>query len=492
MSFTTLTFVVFLVGVFSLYWSTASRRLQNIILLCASYFFYGWWDYRYCSLILVSTLVDYWVGRMLERTSESAARRVLLLTSCLANLGMLGVFKYFNFFAENLGGVMRQLGWHVDSFTLRVALPVGISFYTFQTMSYTIDVYRRKIRPTHDLIDYMAFVSFFPQLVAGPIERGGRLLPQFLQRREFNYADAADGCRRILWGFFKKRLLANNLGRFVEICYASPQEFDGLTLAFATVCFAFQIYCDFSAYSDIAIGTAKLFGFDLMPNFAYPYFAESIPEFWRRWHISLSTWFRDYLFIPLGGSRGGQWSTAFNVMVTFIVSGLWHGASWSFIFWGALNGIYMMPSLFRRRGQKRVATDVPGGESVFPSVWVLARMIRTFALICVTWIFFRTETLEDAFLILGRIGSDLLSNLLVVFGWNSMADPALDMNIVMVAMMLLLAPLILSEWWGRYHPHPLALGYGSRPFRWGVYTALVWSTFYFLPQKSSQFIYFQF
>ncbi|NLG36273.1 MAG: MBOAT family protein [Lentisphaerae bacterium] len=396
MSFATLTFFLFCVLVFGLYHARAVRGWQNGLLVVASYVFYGWWDYRFCSLMLVSSLVDYWAGRAIERSSHPGRRRLCLGISLATNLGMLGFFKYFNFFAENLALLMESVGVPFHAGTLNIVLPVGISFYTFQTMSYTLDIYRGQFHPVKNFPAYMAFVSFFPQLVAGPIERASHLLPQFLSARRFDAVRAWGGMRLILWGLFKKMVVADNLAAVVDPLYANPGLHSGPELLVATVAFAVQIYCDFSAYSDIASGTAGLFGIDLMRNFAFPYFSRSVGEFWRRWHISLSTWFRDYVYIPMGGSRRGPGRTRVNILLTFAVSGLWHGASWNFVIWGVLNGLGMMLGTSAGRRDRSGPSRVPGGASGWPSLSSLAAMLGTFGFICLTWVFFRAATLGDA------------------------------------------------------------------------------------------------
>jgi alginate O-acetyltransferase complex protein AlgI len=396
MSFASLTFVLFCTLVLALYHVRAHRGWQNGVLVMASYLFYSWWDYRFCSLMLVSSLVDYWAGRAIEQSSAPARRRLCLGISLATNLGMLGFFKYFHFFAGNLALLLESLGVPFHTGTLKIVLPVGISFYTFQTMSYTIDIYRGHFRPIRNFPAYMAFVSFFPQLVAGPIERASHLLPQFLSARRFDAVRAWEGMRLILWGLFKKMVVADNLAAVVDSIYRNPGRHSGPELLLATVAFAFQIYCDFSAYSDIASGTAGLFGIDLMRNFAFPYFSRSVGEFWRRWHISLSTWFRDYVYIPMGGSRRGAGRTRFNLLTTFALSGLWHGASWNFVIWGVLNGMGMMAGLFTDRRDRSGPSQVPGGTSVWPSLISLLHMLGTFAFICLTWVFFRAGTPGEA------------------------------------------------------------------------------------------------
>ncbi|MDN3644276.1 MBOAT family O-acyltransferase, partial [Lutimonas halocynthiae] len=337
MLFNSLDFAIFLPIVFVLYWFVTNKnlKLQNLLIVVASYVFYGWWDWRFLSLILFSTLVDYTVGRKLRDENNGSRRLLLLWTSIIVNLGFLGFFKYYNFFLDNFIEAFSFFGYVFKAGSLQIILPVGISFYTFQTLSYTIDVYKKKLEPTKDFIAFAAFVSFFPQLVAGPIERATNLLPQFYKKRTFDSNKAIDGLKQILWGLFKKVVIADNAAQFANEIFNNSGDYSGSTLFLGALFFAFQIYGDFSGYSDIAIGTSRLFGFNLMKNFAFPYFSRDIAEFWRRWHISLSTWFRDYLYIPLGGSRGGLSMKIRNTFIIFIVSGFWHGANWTFIVWGA-------------------------------------------------------------------------------------------------------------------------------------------------------------
>ncbi len=332
MLFNSIDFAIFLPIVFALYWGlqNVSFKLQKWVILLASYFFYGSWDWRFLTLIIFSTLVDFSVGRRLENEEKQIVRKLLLWLSILINLGLLGFFKYYNFFVESFASAFTLFGQNIDANRLNIVLPVGISFYTFQTLSYTIDVYRKDIKPCHDLLSFSSYVAFFPQLVAGPIERATRLLPQFYTPKIFNYTEAVDGMRQILWGLFKKVVIADNCARMANYVFENYGMYTGWTLLAGAVFFAIQIYGDFSGYSDIAIGTSRLFGFRLMKNFAFPYFSRDIAEFWRRWHISLSTWFRDYLYVPLGGSRGGKWTTVRNVFIIFLVSGFWHGANWTF------------------------------------------------------------------------------------------------------------------------------------------------------------------
>ena len=396
MTFTSLVFLAFLPTVLGFYWLLRVRSLQNALLVVASYFFYGWWDYRFCALMLVSSIVDYGIGLGLHERSSQRTRNLLLAISVVCNLGMLCVFKYVGFFVESLQQLGGQFGLNLSTGTLEIVLPVGISFYTFQTLSYTIDVYRRQLTPTRNLIDYLAFVSFFPQLVAGPIERATRLLPQFQRPRKFDWAVFSCGTRQILWGFFKKIVIADSLAPFVGAAYADPANASGPQLALATVFFAFQIYCDFSAYSDIAIGTAKLFNIRLMRNFAYPYFSQSFNEFWQRWHISLSTWFRDYVYIPLGGNRVSASRRRFNVLLTFLISGLWHGAAWRFLAWGALHGTVLAGEAHSSNAERRPDIDRPGGKQFLPSISTCVRMLTVFGVVCLFWVFFRAHSMSDA------------------------------------------------------------------------------------------------
>ena len=353
MLFNSFEYLLFLPTVFLLYWFVFNKqiKLQNLLLLAVSYVFYGWWDWRFLSLIVFSSIIDFYCGIYINKSKSEQLKKRWLILSMLVNLGFLGVFKYFNFFSKSLEEALHSVGYQIDTLTLNIILPVGISFYTFQTMSYTIDVYRNKLKPTKDSVAFFAFVSFFPQLVAGPIERATNLLPQFYKKRTLDYNQATDGLRQILWGLFKKIVIADNCAIIVNQIFDNYTDYNASTLIIGAIFFAFQIYGDFSGYSDIAIGTSRLFGFNLMQNFAFPYFSRDIAEFWRRWHISLSTWFRDYVYIPLGGSRGGISMKIRNTFIIFIVSGFWHGANWTFIIWGALNAIYFLPLLLLNKNR---------------------------------------------------------------------------------------------------------------------------------------------
>ena len=358
MLFNSLDFAIFLPIVFILYWFVANKnlKLQNFLIVAASYLFYGWWDWRFLSLIIFSTVVDYLIGISLSKQENQNKRRILLWISILVNLGFLGFFKYYNFFLNNFITAFSFFGTEINANSLNIILPVGISFYTFQTLSYTIDIYKRKLVPTKNFIAFSAFVSFFPQLVAGPIERATNLLPQFYYKRSFDYKNAMIGIRQIVWGLFKKVVIADTCSQYANEIFNTYEIYSSTTLIIGAICFAFQIYCDFSGYSDIAIGLSRLFGFKLMKNFNYPYFSRDIAEFWRRWHISLSTWFRDYLYIPLGGSKVEKYKVIRNVFIIFIVSGFWHGANWTFIIWGTLNALYFLPSILNNKNRRHLNT----------------------------------------------------------------------------------------------------------------------------------------
>ena len=397
MLFNSIDFAIFLPVVFSLYWFLANRnlRLQNILLILASYTFYGWWDWRFLSLIAFSSLIDFLIGIQLSKTIKKQKRKLLLISSILVNIGFLGFFKYFNFFAENFADAFTLFGGDFEASSLDIILPVGISFYTFQTLSYSIDVYKKKLPPTSDIISFFAFVSFFPQLVAGPIERATNLLPQFYSKRKFNYHKATDGMRQILWGLFKKIVIADNCAELANEIFNNYGDHSSASLALGAIFFTFQIYGDFSGYSDIAIGTARLFGFNLMQNFAFPYFSRDIAEFWRRWHISLSTWFRDYLYIPLGGSKSGKWLSIRNIFIIFIVSGFWHGANWTFIMWGLIHAMLYIP-LFLRGKNRQYTTSIVAEDKWFPSLKELYQMGSTFFFTMIAWTFFRSNSIANA------------------------------------------------------------------------------------------------
>lgn len=398
MLFNSFAFFLFLPAVFILYWFVLGRsyKWQNVLLLVASYVFYGWWDWRFLSLIAFSTVLDYFIGLGIQASKSDARRNWLLALSLGANLGLLGFFKYFNFFVDSFVKAFATVGVEWDTPTLEIILPVGISFYTFQTLSYSLDIYKERLEPTRDFISFAAFVSFFPQLVAGPIERAVNFMPQILKARTFSFQQGADGMRLILWGLFKKVVVADNLAVYVEKCFSEYESLGSLSLVLGAVYFTVQIYCDFSGYSDIAIGVARLFGFELMSNFRFPFFARSIPEFWSRWHISLTTWLNDYLFTPLSlkWRRHRKQGIAAAIVVTFLVSGLWHGANWTFVVWGGLHGLLFIPYVMRSRlaGNRKPIAE----GKWFPSLKESGQVLGIFMIWAFVLVFFRSADLGSA------------------------------------------------------------------------------------------------
>ena len=482
MLFNSIDFAIFLPIVFILYWFVANKnlKLQNLLIVAASYLFYGWWDYRFLSLILFSTIVDYSVGIGLLKQENKTKRKILLGTSILVNLGFLGFFKYYNFFLDNFITAFSFFGTEIKANSLNIILPVGISFYTFQTLSYSIDVYKRKLEPTKDFIAFSAFVSFFPQLVAGPIERARNLLPQFYKKRTFDYSKAVDGMRQILWGLFKKIVIADNCAVFADQIFNNSHDYSGSTLVLGAIFFAFQIYGDFSGYSDIAIGTARLFGFNLMQNFAFPYFSRDIAEFWRRWHISLSTWFRDYLYIPLGGSRGTNYFKIRNVFIIFLVSGFWHGANWTFIIWGGLNALYFLPIMLLNKN--KINTDVVAQGKYLPSVREVLSMTLTFSLTTIAWIFFRAEDIHHAISYL----SDIIHPSILTL--PELITPKLEMIYTILCVFI----LVLFEWMNRDKIHALDIANYNKSNRWVLYLIIIIMIITFGSFNQNSFIYFQF
>jgi alginate O-acetyltransferase complex protein AlgI len=478
MLFNSISFAIFLPIVFFLYWfsTKGDLRRQNILLLVASYFFYACWDYRFLFLLIFSTLLDYFTGLKISAAENSAKKRFWLWLSIGINLGFLGVFKYYNFFVSSFADGLSLLGVKINYTTLRVILPVGISFYTFHGLSYVIDIYKNRIKPERNFIDYSVFVSFFPLLVAGPIERATHLLPQILKKREFDYAKAVDGLRQILWGLFKKIVIADNCAEYANVIFNNSGEYSGSTLVMGALFFTFQIYCDFSGYSDIALGTARLFGIDLLRNFAFPYFSRDIAEFWRRWHISLSSWFRDYLYVPLGGSKGGTWMKVRNTFIIFLVSGFWHGANWTFIVWGLLNAIYIMPSILFNTNRNNL--DIAAQGKYLPAPKEFFSIVITFILTVFAWIFFRAENLEHALDYIAGIFSSSLFSL-----------PEVKPKIVI----LLIIFFMIIEWFGREQQYAIAnLGAKwPRILRWAAYLVIL-ELIYLFAGSQQQFIYFEF
>ena len=482
MLFNSIDFAIFLPIVFLLYWFVTNKnlKLQNFLIVVASYMFYGWWDWRFLSLIFFSTIVDFLVGLMLSKEENKTRRKALLWTSILVNLGFLGFFKYYNFFIENFTTAFSFFGNEIQPNSLNIILPVGISFYTFQTLSYSIDVYKRKLEPTKDFIAFAAFVGFFPQLVAGPIERATNLLPQFYKKRTFDYSKAVDGTRQILWGLFKKIVIADNCAEYANIIFNNSSEYSGSTLVLGAIFFSFQIYGDFSGYSDIAIGTSRLFGFNLKQNFAFPYFSRDIAEFWRRWHISLSTWFRDYLYIPLGGSRGGTWNKIRNIFLIFIVSGFWHGANWTFIIWGVLNAVYFLPLILTNNNRNNLEIVAKG--KYLPTLKELSFMLLTFSFTAFAWIFFRAENIEHAINYISQIFSNSLFTI-PIYDKDDYAKPIL----------LLILIFITIEWFGREQEYAIARLslLNHKIFRYAFYYVIIFLLFWFSGEQQ-EFIYFQF
>ncbi|MEI6595945.1 MAG: MBOAT family O-acyltransferase [Bacteroidota bacterium] len=482
MLFNSIDFAIFLPIVFLLYWfaTRGNLRFQNILLLAASYFFYGCWDWRFLFLLIFSTLLDYFTGIKMHEANSEKRKKFWFWLSVTVNLGFLGVFKYYNFFAASFAEALGHVGVQANFWTLQVILPVGISFYTFHGQSYVIDIYYNRIKPERNFIDYSLFVSFFPLLVAGPIERATHLLPQIKKQRTFDYEKAVDGLRQILWGLFKKIVIADNCASYANNIFDTYQTQSGSTLLLGAVFFAFQIYGDFSGYSDIALGTARLFGIELLRNFAFPYFSRDIAEFWRRWHISLTTWFRDYLYIPLGGSRGGKWKAIRNTFIIFLVSGFWHGANWTFIAWGAFHALLFLPLLLLQQNRKNTNSVAEG--RILPNLKELWQMGSTFLLVVIGWIFFRAESISVA---LDYIGRMFQKSLLSVPNFR---PKTLVMNLLYVFIM------VIIDWIQRKNKHGLSTEQlSSYKFsRWSFYCLIIFLIWLNSSNDIKTFIYFQF
>ena len=482
MFFNSINFAVFLPIVFILYWFVTNKNLkfQNILLLVSSYFFYACWDWRFLFLLIFSTVLDYYTGIKMSDSKNQNSKKSWFWLSISVNLGFLGVFKYYNFFAASFADAIANFGLQVNPWALKVILPVGISFYTFHGLSYVIDIYKDRIKAEKNFIDYSVFVSFFPLLVAGPIERATHLLPQIQKKRVFNFENAVDGLKQILWGLFKKVVIADNCAKFANIIFDNYTDYSGSTLALGAVFFAFQIYGDFSGYSDIALGTARLFGIDLLRNFAFPYFSRDIAEFWRRWHISLSTWFRDYLYIPLGGSKGGIWMKVRNTFIIFLVSGFWHGANWTFIIWGLLNALFIMPSIIFNTN--RTNLDIVAQGKLFPTLKEFLSILFTFSLTVFAWIFFRSNTIDQALGYISRI-----------FSASFFSVPLVKVDMYDTYIYALVMLFIIIEWLGREQKYALAQVMPNKPkvYRWAFYYLLIVIIFIFAG-SNQEFIYFQF
>lgn len=476
MLFNSIEFVLFLSLVFVLFWGWASRTLsrQNLFLLVASYVFYGWWDWRFLGLIFISSSTDFLVNLQLSQTQEPVRRRLLLAVSLGVNLGMLGYFKYANFFIASFADLLLALGFQPNITSLNVILPVGISFYTFQSLSYTLDVYRGKLQACKDPIRFYAFISFFPQLVAGPIEKAHDLLPQFNQTKVFDLQLARTGLRYMLWGLMLKVILADSCAIYANQIFGSWDTLNGGELLLGALYFTFQIYGDFAGYSYIALGTAALFGFHLSHNFRYPYFSRDIAEFWRRWHISLSTWFRDYLYIPLGGSRGSTWLRFRNTMIIFLVSGLWHGANWTFVAWGGLHALFFLPLLLL--GHNRANMNTPAENTWLPRPREAIGMAVTFGLVVLAWVFFRADNIEHAF--------NYLLGMFSPHNWST--------HIRYVKYLPLIPAFLAIEWLNRHRDFGLQIDWMPAYLRWPIYYACLLALGLLGQFGENSFIYFQF
>jgi alginate O-acetyltransferase complex protein AlgI len=482
MLFNSINFAIFLPIVFLLYWfaTKGNLKFQNILLLVSSYFFYACWDWRFMFLLIFSTLLDYFTGIKIYESTNQKKKFFWLWLSIAVNLGFLGVFKYYNFFAQSFAEGLSLLGFKANLGSLQIILPVGISFYTFHGLSYVIDIFKIRIKPERNFVDYSVFVSFFPLLVAGPIERATHLLPQILKQRKFHYSNAVDGLRQILWGLFKKIVIADNCAEYANTIFNNSADYSGSTLFLGAIFFAVQIYCDFSGYSDIALGTARLFGIDLLRNFAFPYFSRDIAEFWRRWHISLSSWFKDYVYIPLGGSRGGMLMKIRNTFIIFLLSGFWHGANWTFIVWGFLNALYIMPSIIFNTNRNNL--DIIAKGKYLPSLNEFIAISFTFSLTVLAWIFFRANNVTHA-----------LNYISEIFSSSLFSFPHFKGEGKAVSTVLLTIVFFIIEWIGREHQYAIAhLGEKwYKPIRWAMYYAIVIVIFVFAGSEQ-QFIYFQF
>ena len=482
MVFNSIEYAIFLPLVFALYWFVFNKsvKVQNLFIVIVSYIFYGWWDWRFLFLIAFTSFCSWMSGLLIQKYSQQGKKAKAVSTANIVlNLAILGVFKYYDFFATSFAHVF--LGGKTEGLLLNIVLPVGISFYTFQALSYSIDVYKGKIEPTKDIVEFFAYVSFFPQLVAGPIERATNLLPQFQRPRIFNVDMAVDGSRQILWGLFKKMAVADKCAVFVNEIFSTYQSQSGSNLLLGAIMFAFQIYGDFSGYSDIAIGTSKLFGIKLMRNFNVPYFSRDIAEFWRRWHISLTTWFRDYIYIPLGGSRCSKAKIVRNTFIIFLVSGLWHGANWTFIAWGAYHAVLFLPLILL--GKNRKFKEVVASDKLFPSVGEVFRILMTFLIVVIGWVIFRAESIGQAW--------DYLCGM---WQWDTLrAGYRLFVQRNLVSRTAMVLIMVLFEWLNRKNGHGLDLQAVRSPLiRYGIYIFVILFLMVSVESTPSQFIYFQF
>lgn len=477
MFFNSLAFAIFLPIVFFLYWFifNKNKSTQNALLIVASYFFYSCWDWHFLFLLIFSTFLDYYTGIQIETAKSEGNRKFWFWLSIIVNLGFLGIFKYYNFFVASFSDLLSSAGFKASPILLNVILPVGISFYTFHGLSYVIDIYYKRIKAEYNFVDYSLFVSYFPLLVAGPIERATHLLPQVKVKREFDYEKAREGVCQIIWGLVKKIVIADTCATYANAIFDNYTSMNSFSLILGAIYFAFQIYGDFSGYSDIALGVSKLFGLDLLRNFNYPYFSRDIAEFWRRWHISLSSWFRDYLYIPLGGSKGGIWMKIRNTFIIFVVSGFWHGANWTYIIWGFINAVYFLPLLLSNSNRNNI--DAIHLKFNFDSVKVMMSILYTFLLTCIAWVFFRARTLTDAFSYLKRIVTNQ------DFNFQYLENERYNYELI-----LLIGLFVIVEWFSRTKIEPLS-GKGSM-FKLGLAIAAILAFGTFSDYK--EFIYFQF
>ena len=477
MLFNSFIFLIFLGIVIPVFYTLKTKTSRNTFLLLASYFFYGYWDWRFCSLLLISTLIDFFVGRKLFVEEGISRRKRLLMISVFANLGILGFFKYFNFFTDSFASLISVFGGHADFLHLNIILPVGISFYTFQTMTYTIDIYRKRLQPTNNFIDFALYVSFFPQLVAGPIERAAHLLPQLSKKYGATREQFNKGAVLIIMGMFKKVMIGDTAGRIVDRIFAQPELYKSPELLMALILFAIQIYADFSGYSSIARGTAKLLGIDLMKNFEQPYLSANITEFWRRWHISLSTWLRDYLYIPLGGNRKGVRRTYINLMLTMLLGGLWHGASWNFVIWGGLHGVYLAIHKWILHGKK--IREHFRYENIVGLLRFILNVLLTNILVLFTWLFFRAKTFDQAGLFIRKM-----------VHW----EPSVFSNrIFVITLSFVLITLFFDISQYSYRKHTFFLLIKNPGLRWGFLSVMFMTVlFYMFQAEPMPFVYFQF
>ena len=477
MFFNSIAFAVFLPIVFFLYWFVfnKTKSSQNALLIVASYYFYSCWDWRFLFLLVFSTFLDYYTGIQIEKGKSEKSRKFWFWLSIIINLGFLGIFKYYNFFSVSFAELLNSVGVKASPILLEVILPVGISFYTFHGLSYVIDIYYKRIKAEYNFIDYSLFVSYFPLLVAGPIERATHLLPEIKVKREFDLEKAKEGVYQIIWGLVKKVVIADTCATYANAIFDHYPSMNSFSLIMGAIYFAFQIYGDFSGYSDIALGVSKLFGLDLLRNFNYPYFSRDIAEFWRRWHISLSSWFRDYLYIPLGGSKGGLWMKIRNTFIIFIVSGFWHGANWTYVIWGFINAVYFLPLLLSNSNRNNMDSIVLKWN--FDSVKVIMSILYTFLLTCIAWVFFRAKTITDAVTYLKRI----ISN-------RDFSFQYLDNERYSYELLIMLGLFVLVEWNNRTKEEPISGKNSMIKLTLAIAAIIAFGTY----SDYKEFIYFQF